>query len=153
MAVAAHPRVRGYPCATIPFHVLVVVPVAKLVADSPEREPFLGRSTPPLQERVRDGAARIQANNGRVHLRHLHRLVATEPQRAERLVARPLAYPVMSIPEKDVAVPLDLVEDRSERAYCDARGIEPQQQLAAVLSRLLKTVRLEGKGDIHMRRR
>src|SRR5829696_2679889 len=117
MAVPAHPRIRGHPCATIPFHVLVVLPIAKLVDDAPERESLLCYSAPPFEERVGDRAARIQANYGRVHLRHLHRLMATDPQRDERIVARPLAYPVMTVSEQDVAVPLDLLEERFERAY------------------------------------
>jgi hypothetical protein len=59
---------------------------------------------------------------------------------------------VTTVSDQDVAISLHLVEDRLERAYGDARGIEPQQQLAAVLSRLRETVRLEGKGNIHVRR-
>jgi hypothetical protein len=85
---ARAPRIRGHSCATIPFHGLVVFPIAKLVADAPERESLLCCSAPPFEKQVGDRAARIQTNDGRVHLRHLHRLIATKPQRAERLVAR-----------------------------------------------------------------
>src|SRR5918998_1475371 len=80
MAVTAHPRVRGHPSAAVPFHVPEVALSPNLLAYTPKRDSLLCCPEPLLEERIGDMAARIQADDGCIHLRHLHCLIATEPQ-------------------------------------------------------------------------